>query len=348
MFDEKILKEVYSFEGTNQSMVINQITQEVFLKKRLKVYNKDVYSYLINHPNLHIPKIYAVNENDGILTIYEEYLNGITLEELLSHDAIPEQQALDILYGILEGIDFLHSAEPPIIHRDLKPSNIMITNTGIVKIIDYDAAKLQNDHETKDTVLIGTQGFAAPEQYGFSASTVQTDIFAIGKIMEKLLPDTKFYSRIIMKATAMNPDDRFKSAKELGKSIYGNFGKNHKEHNKKNLFSRILDHLPGFRSRKLWKAMIALFCDFLWLYFIIAWDNYETQAANNIVKIFFVFMYLTVIDICFDVSGIFSKLPGKNSKNSFINVLSRILWSALFFMILVVTMVIIMNIFHLA
>ena len=65
---------------------------------------------------------------------------------------------------ICDGLLFLHAAEPPIIHRDIKAENILIDRTGCVKIIDYDAAKMYHKGKNRDTVLIGTEGSAAPEQ----------------------------------------------------------------------------------------------------------------------------------------------------------------------------------------
>ena len=75
-------------------------------------------------------------------------------------------ERVDILAQICDGLEFLHSANPSIIHRDIKASNIMVTDDFVVKIIDYDAAKIYVTGQTKDTMMIGTQGLAAPEQYG--------------------------------------------------------------------------------------------------------------------------------------------------------------------------------------
>lgn len=351
MFDENILKEVYSIEGTNQAVVVNQITQEFYLRKNLKIYNKRVYEFLMNNSNLHIPKIYYINENENNLTVYEEYITGKTLEDLLAHESISEKQGLNILYGILEGIDFLHSANPPIIHRDLKPSNIMITNDGVVKIIDYDAAKLQNNDETKDTLLIGTQGFAAPEQYGFSASTVQTDIFAIGKIMEKLLPEEKVYKRIIAIATAMDPKDRFSSVADLGNAVFENFDSttaNTKTFNKKNIFGRIFDKIPGFRSRNPFNMTIAILCDLFILGLVVFGEAKPDDAHHTttiFIKLYLALNYFMIIDIFFHVTKIFCKMPGSNSKNKIIRFFSKLAFSILFSIVLLIVMVLISTAF---
>ena len=73
----------------------------------------------------------------------------------------------------------------PIIHRDIKPSNIMITEQNHVVLLDFNAAKLYTNASTNDTVLLGTKGYAAPEQYGFGSSSPQTDIYAIGVLIKE-------------------------------------------------------------------------------------------------------------------------------------------------------------------
>lgn len=81
----------------------------------------------------------------------------------------------------------MHSYYLPIIHRDIKPSNVIVTNDGIVKLLDMNAAKYYKGNAEEDTHLIGTVGYAAPEQYGFGESSVQTDIYALGVLLNYLI-----------------------------------------------------------------------------------------------------------------------------------------------------------------
>lgn len=82
------------------------------------------------------------------------------------------------------------SSTPPIVHRDIKPSNIILTEGGRIVLIDLNAARLDDKKSSHDTQLIGTAGFAAPEQYGFAASSPRADLYAAGILMRVLLTGT--------------------------------------------------------------------------------------------------------------------------------------------------------------
>ena len=114
---------------------------------------------------------------------------------------------------------FLHSAQPPIIHRDIKASNIMIASDGQVKMIDYDAAKTKSENKGRDTVLIGTVGIAAPEQYGFSQSDERTDIYAFGKLIENVLPDSNDAMVVAQNATKLQPELRYQNMKQVKRAV---------------------------------------------------------------------------------------------------------------------------------
>ena len=179
-----------------KSVVRDIPTGKLYFKKRLDVYNEQVFQYLRDHKNRNVSAVQAYWKDGDELVVIEELIQGRTLDELLNADesdaetaaALTFSERIDILAQICEGLQFLHSADPPIIHRDIKASNIMVTDDGVVKIIDYDAAKIYITGQKKDTVMIGTQGLAAPEQYGFAQSDVRTDLYALGKLIERMLP----------------------------------------------------------------------------------------------------------------------------------------------------------------
>lgn len=114
---------------------------KLYYLKILNNYHLSVFEWLKQHPDIHIPKIIQFEEKNEKLIVLEEYIDGITLEQLLVHE-ISMRERKDILNQIFDGISYLHHADPSIIHRDIKPSNIMIDQNRIIKIIDYDAAKL--------------------------------------------------------------------------------------------------------------------------------------------------------------------------------------------------------------
>lgn len=215
-------------EAHNVVMVQHTETALVYVKKTLSLYNKDVYSQLMEHPVIGMPKIFDIIEVDNTLIVIEEYISGITLEKLLAeHGTLPEKQVRDYSVKLCDILTELHSFSSPIIHRDIKPSNVIITDDGRLVLVDLNGAKLAADGQIKDTVLIGTSGYAAPEQYGFGASNIQTDLFALGKLMTCLLtgsPDNtaqcpKDFRKIIDKCTQIDASKRYSSAQQLKNAL---------------------------------------------------------------------------------------------------------------------------------
>ena len=218
---EQALYEEIRNLGDGKSIVRDVPTGRLFYRKELAVYNLQVFSWLKDHRNRSVPRIDSFREEEGKLIVIEEYVQGRTLENLLEEgeDPLPFRERIRILTEICDGLSFLHSAEPPIIHRDLKASNIMLTEDGVVKIIDYDAAKVYVSGEKKDTVLMGTHGIAAPEQYGFAPSDVRTDIYGLGKLVERLLQGNVDADRVVERATHIDPKKRYASASQIREQI---------------------------------------------------------------------------------------------------------------------------------
>ena len=218
--EEALYETVQTLED-GRSIVRDNASGKLFYKKRLAVFDTKVFDWLKAHRSRYVPKIESYWQDGDELVVIEELIQGETLEQLLSENenSLPFEERIRILTEVCDGLAFLHSADPPIIHRDLKASNIMLTEDGLVKIIDYDAAKLYVEGQTRDTQLIGTQGIAAPEQYGFAASDVRTDIYALGKLLERLLPGNADAARIVSRATRIDPKRRYSSAAQIREPI---------------------------------------------------------------------------------------------------------------------------------
>lgn len=216
---ENQYKILHEYKNEEQYLVMNEVTGEVFLKKTLHTYDIDVFRWLSLNHDVHIPNIVEYCESDNELIVTEQFISGMTLDEYIAQKAPTEKDRIRILCELCDGLTFLHGAPKPIIHRDLKGSNILITDDGTVKIIDYDAAKTYKTGELTDTVLIGTEGSAAPEQYGFGQSDPRTDIFALGILIKKIIPDNSKLNKIAVKATNLDPANRYQSTEELKKAI---------------------------------------------------------------------------------------------------------------------------------
>ena len=259
--EEALFEEVKALED-GRSIVRDNASGYFFYRKRLSVYNPDVFAWLKDHKSRYVPRIEAFWQDQDELVVIEELIQGETLEKMLeeseSGNEMPFHERIRILTELCDGLTFLHSAKPPIIHRDLKPSNIMLTEDGVVKIIDYDAAKLFVKGQKRDTQLIGTQGMAAPEQYGFAASDARTDIYAMGKLVTRMLPDNEDAARVAARATHMDPARRFASAAQLKNAI-------RRIREKRSSLDPLLQKIPGYdpvnkRHRILARVAIPLLC----------------------------------------------------------------------------------------
>ena len=204
-------------------------TGKLYVKKQLTVYNFEVFRSFKENPVNNIPQIYELVEDNGVLTIIEEYIHGESVQSLLDKQGnFSEEQALDLTLQLCAIVSELHHRIPPIIHRDIKPSNLILTSDGILKLLDFNAAKNPSPVQNRDTRLLGTTGYAAPEQYGFGASTVQTDLYTIGILLNVLLTGVEPYeqhaagcfSNIITKCTMLDPGERYANIDELISALY--------------------------------------------------------------------------------------------------------------------------------
>ncbi len=119
-----------------------------------------------------------------------DYIEGETLEEYLqktSSGKLPLERVLNIGLQLCTVLDYLHTRQPPIIFRDVKPANIMQTLVGHLYLIDFGTARHLKPGQEKDTIALGSPGYAAPEQYGKSQSTQQADIYSLGATLHHLL-----------------------------------------------------------------------------------------------------------------------------------------------------------------
>ena len=166
-----------------------------------------------------LPEIYYRAEADGKTYVVEEYINGVNLQDELEQGKIfTEKQVLQMALQLCDVLLAIHSKG--ILHRDIKPGNIILQNSS-TWLIDFGAAKTVSGSKTQDTRILGTPGFAPPEQYGFSTTDTRSDIYAFGKTMQALLGE-KYNGRlkgVIAKCTQFDPQKRIASAAELKKML---------------------------------------------------------------------------------------------------------------------------------
>jgi serine/threonine protein kinase len=129
---------------------------------------------------------------------------------------LTETQIWSITNQICQALQVLHAHH--ILHRDIKPGNIILREDGSVKLIDFGAARLATAQEKgHDTLIMGTPGFAPPEQFGFAPTDVRSDLYALGMTMKALWAPAYHgpLRAIANRCTKFDPDQRINSATEL-------------------------------------------------------------------------------------------------------------------------------------
>ena len=225
-------------ERANKQWAIKEVrkdgTKDYEVVKQGLIAETDILKRL-NHP--HLPSIIDVIDCDDTFLIVMDYIEGRTLDYWLKKEgAQPQERVVEWAKQICDVLGYLHSRKPPIIYRDLKPSNVMLKPDGKIMIIDFGTAREFKEQSIEDTKCLGTQGYAAPEQYGGHGQTdARTDIYNLGATMYHLLtghnpslPPYEMYpirqwnpalssglEEIVTKCTQRNPNDRYQSCAEL-------------------------------------------------------------------------------------------------------------------------------------
>ena len=184
----------------------------------------DAYELLCGIRCQHLPEVYdAIDVDDGQIVL-EEYIDGITVAQVMQTGKYSYPGLKKVLRDVCDALAVLHSHG--LIHRDVKPENVMIDKTGRVVLIDFNASRKESSAGV-DTVIMGTVGYAAPEQLGLLQTDARTDIYAAGVLMNVMLTKkhpTEGYAsgkagRIVRKCTALRPADRYQSAAALWRSL---------------------------------------------------------------------------------------------------------------------------------
>ena len=180
----------------------------------------EVYRRLLPVLCPHLPQIMEAAEQDGQTAVLEEYVQGDTLAELLMGARLTEREARQATMQLCQALHVLHSMGA--VHRDVKPENVILRGSDAV-LIDFDAARIYKDESESDTQVLGTTGFAAPEQYGIFQSDERADIFSLGVLLNIMLtgkhPSREMAAgkmgRIVRKCTMTAPEQRYQSARAL-------------------------------------------------------------------------------------------------------------------------------------
>ncbi|MEO7908785.1 MAG: protein kinase, partial [Roseiflexaceae bacterium] len=204
----------------------------------------------LDHPGL--IRIWDFFQHDRRAFLVMEYVPGSTLRDTLNQQAGPLDQAfvLECALQLCAVLAYLHARRPQVIFRDLKPANVMVVPgdgdsptpnsqlpTPRFVLIDFGIARLFKPDQTGDTLIIGTPGYAPPEQYGQGQTDERSDIYALGATLYQLLsgrvPNTvpppplasvnpaisPELARIVARTTAVDPAERYQHVEDLRREL---------------------------------------------------------------------------------------------------------------------------------
>lgn len=184
----------------------------------------EVYKRLLTISCPNLPEIFEVAQKGGEVAVLEEYVQGDTLSSMLDGGLFSPAETREIIFELCKGLYVLHAQG--IIHRDIKPENVILHPQQPV-LIDFDAARIEKVFQTGDTQVLGTTGYAAPEQFGIHQTDTRADIYALGILMNVMLtgkhPSVELakgnMGRIVSKCTMIAPEKRYRSISHLVKEL---------------------------------------------------------------------------------------------------------------------------------
>ena len=202
----------------------------------------------LEHP--HVLPVYDFGEDKGLPYLVMRYVDGGTLREYAARGVLPIDQSLRLCAEIAEALAYGHSRG--IIHRDVKPANVLVDHEGAALLADFGIATMVAPTVAQtESVALGTPYYMAPEQVSDKPVDGRTDIYALGVVLYELLTGRRPYEgetplvvalkhvtdpfplprqvnpalpeaaeRIIVKAMARDPNDRYQNASDLALDLH--------------------------------------------------------------------------------------------------------------------------------
>lgn len=237
-----------------KTMLPEGLSPQEFDEYKARFQREAMAAGILAHPN--IITVYDFGEDNGILYLAMEFLEGKSLEKIVEEQTVlPIETILPIYDQVCSALDLAHRNK--IVHRDVKPANIMILQNGFVKVTDFGIAKMMAMGMTQAGQILGTPNYMSPEQVKGRQIDGRSDIFSLGVILYELVTGEKPFggqnittviykiinenpippreldasihaglSYVISRALAKSPDERYQTCGELAEDLrnYKNLG----------------------------------------------------------------------------------------------------------------------------
>ena len=283
-------------ESEEQFLVRDMLSGQIMIKEYRDVYQIPIFERLKTLRHRNIQNIIGVYEINGRGIVIEEFLDGRTLKSVMEIDGVmSEETAADYIVSLCDGLEVLHNCN--IVHRDIQPENIIISKAGIPKITGFRHSRVRKGKKSRDTVLIGTPRYAAPEQYGITESDKRVDIYALGVMLNVMLtgrfPKDIIYDKnkvlkdVIIKCINVDKEQRFRDVAQLKNEL----GKNEKGY----YIRKIIKEIPGFRDEKILPKICAAIGYPVMICYIYIFST-EIFKITDMSKMF-VFFLIFIVDI---------------------------------------------------
>lgn len=221
--DYETVKTIKHSERGSVSLLQNKQNGTRFIFRHYRG-NGEVYRKLLGISCPNLLQIMEAAERDGMVAVLEEYIQGDSLAYLLEGALFSHAEAQKITMQLCNALWVLHKLGA--VHRDIKPENVIIRGSEAI-LIDFDASRIFKSDTNQDTQILGTTGYAAPEQYGIAQTDERADIYSLGVLLNIMLtgkhPSKELASgrigRIVQKCTMVNPEKRYKSVLYLMEAL---------------------------------------------------------------------------------------------------------------------------------
>lgn len=275
----------------------------------------------------HVPAVRAIEaRQDGTAFVYEDYIQGVTLRQRMEEGPpLTREDAVWLGRQLCQALAPLHREN--IVHRDIKPENIVLGADSQVYLIDFGIARFEKAGRSADTTLLGTHGYAAPEQFGFCQSDARADIYSLGVVLNQVVtgafPNAAradgLLGEVIARCTNLDPQQRYSNVRELDAALAALPCRRAVPPRPaaRTGYPYPLCLVPGFRSGSGQKALAAVAAAF-W-FFVFAAAGYST-AAGDPVECLIVTGVLAIpvgsYVLVFDLFGIQRHIPILNKAQS--------------------------------